>query len=124
MGSIWGKRVQSKYSRKAGKTGWLAVCALVLSAVAAGLLLYQSQSSQLSNEEVRTAAALDATDRGHSTGSILMRGGADGACRRMRFDNVTGTLTQDVDTACNDKTPGINSTEGRMNAIRDAFSKK
>ena len=99
------------------------VSALVLSAVAAGFFLYQS--SQSSNEEVRSAAASDAADRsGHTTGSILLRGGADGACRQMKFDNATGSLKQDVDAACNDKTPATNSTEGRMNAIRDAFSKK
>jgi hypothetical protein len=114
--------VQSKFSRKAGKTGGFVFSALVLSAVAAGVLLYRS--SQSSDEKVRSAA-LDATDRaGHTTGSILMRGGADGACRQMKFDNVTGSLRQDVDTSCNDKTPATNSTEGRMNAIRDAFSKK
>jgi hypothetical protein len=114
--------MQSKFSRKSGKTGGYVVCTLVLSAVAAGVLLYQS--SQSSNENVRSAAAPDATDRSHTTGSILMRGGADGACRQMKFDNDTGSLKRDVDTACNDKSPATNSTEGRMSAIRDAFSKK
>jgi hypothetical protein len=42
----------------------------------------------------------------------------------MKFDNATGSLKQDIDTACNGKAPATNSTEGRMNAIRDAFSKK
>jgi len=114
--------VHSKFSRKAGKVSGFAVFALVLSAIGAGFLLYELSQSPI--EEVRKVAAGDPEPGGHTTGSILMRGGADGACRHLRFDNATGSFKQDVDTACDNKAPATNSTEGRMNAIRDAFSKK
>jgi hypothetical protein len=113
--------VQSKFSRKTGKVGGFVFSAVLISAIAGGFFLYQF--SQSANEDVPHASA-DPDRGGHTTGAILMRGGADGACRQMKFDNATGSLKQDVDTACNSKAPATNSTEGRMNAIRDAFSKK
>jgi hypothetical protein len=114
--------VQSKYSRKTDKIGGFVLSAVFISAIAGGLFLYQSSRS--ANEEAPRVASGDADAGGRTTGSILMRGGADGACRQMKFDNATGRLKQDIDTACDNKAPGTNSTEGRMNAIRDAFSKK
>jgi hypothetical protein len=122
MYRYWGSAVHSKFSRKAGKVSGFAASALVLSAIGAGFLLYELSQSQ--TEDVRKVAAGDPEAGGHTTGSILLRGGADGGCRHLRFDNVTGSLKQGVDTACDNKAPATNSTEGRMNAIRDAFSKK
>ena len=114
--------MQSKYSRKTDKIGGFVLSAVFISAIAGGLFLYQSSRS--ANEETPRVASGDADAGGRTTGSILMRGGADGACRQLKFDNATGSLKQDVDTACDSKTLAKNSTEGRMNAIRDAFSKK
>jgi hypothetical protein len=114
--------VHSRFSRKAGKIGGWAMSATVLSAIAAGFFLYQFSKSP--SDEVHIAAPAETDRGGHPTGSIVMRGGADGACRQFKFDNTTGDLRRGVDVACNDKAPATNSTEGRMNAVRDAFSRK
>ena len=41
----------------------------------------------------------------------------------MNFNNRTGAVQAGALVPCTDSMPGVNSTEGRMNAIRDAFSK-
>ena len=114
--------MQSNFSRKTGKAGGFVVSAVFISAIVGGFFLYQFSRS--ANEEAPRTMSRDTDPGSHTTGAILMRGGADGACRQLKFDNATGSLKQDVDTACDSKTPATNSTEGRMNAIRDAFSKK
>jgi hypothetical protein len=45
-------------------------------------------------------------------------------CRQLKFDNNSGGFQDGGVAPCREDVPGTNSTEGRMNAIRDAFSKK
>jgi hypothetical protein len=107
-----------KYETVAG----LAVYAVFLVAAIAWLALYQFPQS--STGEVRGPVTGGAGEVGRYGATILMRGGAGGGCRQMKFDNGTGAIQEGAVVPCTDGTPGTNSTEGRMNAIRGAFSKK
>jgi hypothetical protein len=60
----------------------------------------------------------------HRSGDILIPLGVDRACRHLTFDNITGGFREGGVSKCEEETPGTNSTQGRMNAIRGAFSKK
>jgi len=42
----------------------------------------------------------------------------------MTFDNNTGAFYNNGIIKCRDDAPSANSTEGRMNAIKNAFTKK
>jgi hypothetical protein len=47
-----------------------------------------------------------------------------GRCRHLEFDNVTGAVREVPGGSCNDDTITGNTTQGRLTAIRDAFSKR
>jgi hypothetical protein len=106
-----------KYRTIAG----LAVYAAFLIAVVGWFVLYQFP--RLSTVQARNPATDAADPEDHRGGTILLRS-ADGGCRQMKFDNSTGALQEGAVLLCTDGTRGTNSTEGRMSAIRDAFSKK
>ena len=58
------------------------------------------------------------------TGTILIPRAVGGDCRQFKFDNNTGVIQEGFVVECNSSSPDeTNSTQGRMNAIRDAFKK-
>jgi hypothetical protein len=57
------------------------------------------------------------------TGTILIPRPAGGDCRQYKFDNNTGVIQEGSVVACSSSLGETNSTQGRMNAIRDAFKK-
>jgi hypothetical protein len=70
------------------------------------------------------SAADKTSETNHHAGDILIPLGVDRACRHITFDNITGGFQEGGVAKCVDDAPGTNSTQGRMNAIRDAFSRK
>jgi len=69
-----------------------------------------------------TADAPDPVD--HYAGSVLIPVGTGHRCRQIAFNNNNGSLQEAGVSSCQDSIPGANSTEGRMKAIRNAFTGK
>jgi hypothetical protein len=96
----------------------LTLYAAILIIMIALFALYQFPQSSITDNPSTAGAGYD--DR---HGTILLRS-TGGDCRQMNFNNRTGAVQAGALVPCTDSMPGVNSTEGRMNAIRDAFSKK
>jgi hypothetical protein len=78
-----------------------------------------------SSIEVSRKPAPDAAGRDtRYTGTLLIPREVGGGCRRMRFDSNSGTIAEVGVVACPDGSPGSNATGDRMDAIRNAFSRK
>lgn len=60
----------------------------------------------------------------HYTGSIVIPTPGTSICRHLLFDNVTGQIREVDARECVDLAPNVNSTEGRIGAIRRSFSRK
>lgn len=58
-----------------------------------------------------------------STGSIIARTANGDGCHRKRFDNVTGTISDDGPTSCTaiDARPPSTTAVGRFGAIAGGF---
>jgi hypothetical protein len=57
----------------------------------------------------------------HYAGTIVLPDSVRGRCRRVEFDNRTGTFQEAGSSPCRDEPASDNSTLGRIEAIRDAF---
>jgi hypothetical protein len=72
--------------------------------------------------------AVDATEPADSapryTGSIVVPTTGTNSCRHLLFDNATGQIREVEAAPCGDLAPDINSTEGRIGAIRRSFAKQ
>jgi hypothetical protein len=76
-------------------------------------------------EALRQAPPDTVDQDGRYSGVIVIPSGIVGQCRHIEFNNNTGAFRETGSGECRDEpTQAPNSTEGRMNAIRDAFSKK
>jgi|HubBroStandDraft_6_1064221.scaffolds.fasta_scaffold1841498_1 hypothetical protein len=104
---------RSRYGTVVGLTLYAAIVIIMIALFA----LYQFPQSSADNPST-AGAGYD-----HRHGTILLRS-AGGDCQQMNFNNSTGAVREGALVPCSDSMPGVNSTEGRMNAIRDAFSKK
>jgi hypothetical protein len=68
---------------------------------------------------------VDSATQARRYGAIKIPDRLTDGCRYIEFDNKTGNLREFGIGECAESTsPGPNSTEGRMNAIRGAFSDK
>jgi hypothetical protein len=114
--------MQRQGTRKRSTAFGLAIYATFLIAAIAWLALYQFPQSSV--VELAKAPTKEADREGHFTGTIVMPGGGDGGCRQMTFDNGTGGLQEQAPQGCRSRPSNANSTEGRMNIIRESFSKK
>ena len=97
----------------------LAVYTALLVALVAAIASYQFPPF---GEPVATETS-PKDDR--NVGTVVMPRIAGGDCRQMKFDNVTGGFQDSGVVACRGGGPptiNTNSTEGRMNSIRGAFS--
>jgi hypothetical protein len=65
-----------------------------------------------------------ADDAPHYTGSIVIPAPGTTTCRHLLFDNVTGQIREVDSRECVALAPNVNSTEGRIGAIRRSFSRK
>ena len=74
-------------------------------------------------EDAQRAAALAIANAQRYTGTVVIPVRTTGECRRLAFDNVTGALRERATGSCNDDAVDINSTQGRISAIRDSFAK-
>ena len=79
---------------------------------------------QIASGETNAPQSSDRADRERERmGAIVMREGGSGQCRRLAFDNATGVMSAESVGACVESpAPGMNSTEGRMRAIRETFA--
>jgi hypothetical protein len=109
-----------RYSRRRNN---VAIAALMLClAFAAGMIVFAlRQMPDIGTEQAREAADNAAPAEQRYAGTIVIPG--RGACRRMEFDNATGELRPAAPGSCDDGGPVMNSTQGRIDAIRGAFQK-
>jgi hypothetical protein len=105
--------------RRRGSRGNIGGLALYFAFLAAAVLWFAYYFPQ-SSTDGRTQNT-PVAQRSPYVGKILLPGG--GGCRQLTFDNRDGALEESDVSRCKDA-QGPNSSEGRMNAIRDAFSKK
>jgi hypothetical protein len=107
--------------------GLIGVIAL-LSAMLLVLVLDLAPSNLPSprpGEPKRQSASSHAAEENRHSGTIVMGSTGDGKCRRVQFDNDTGSMREVAPSECRpEPMMGVNSTQGRMNAVRDAFQKK
>jgi hypothetical protein len=45
-------------------------------------------------------------------------------CRHLAFDNISGALREGAPSPCREEASDVNSTQGRIDAIRSAFVKR
>jgi hypothetical protein len=114
-----GQTMQSKSARKYKIITGFALYTAVLIAGIIWLTAYQFASQP--EEHAPAGAVANGEDRHY--GRITMGISSEG-CRQLRFNNNTGELQETDSQPCSAAAPGVNSTEGRLNAIRGAFSKK
>jgi hypothetical protein len=87
--------------------------------LAAAVLWFAYYLPQSSTDQRTPDAA--AAQESRYVGKIVLPGG--GGCRRLTFDNRDGAVEESDVSRCK-AAQGTNSSEGRINAIRDAFSRK
>jgi len=109
--------MKPRRSGRGGNVGGLVLYAALLAAAVVWFAYYFPQSSTVG----RGAQNNPAAQQSPYVGKILLPGG--GGCRRLTFDNRDGAVQEGDASQCKDA-QGTNSSEGRINAIRDAFSKK
>src|SRR5258708_9310404 len=116
------RTVRSQHRRKRSTIAGLFVYATFLVATIAWFIFYQFPRSAVDGPRRSAPDATDPVDR--NAGAIMIPLGAGAGCRQLKFDNSTGSLQEGGIAPCRDDAPGTNSTEGRMNAIRNAFTRK
>jgi hypothetical protein len=98
---------------------WVFAFVIVAAVSAAAYLLIASQL-QVSNGSSADSELLSRSEMRNSA-AIIKR--EHGQCRQLRFDKETGAIQDSALGPCRDSDgPATNSTEGRMQAIRKAFS--
>jgi hypothetical protein len=89
---------------------------LVATAIGAYLVITYANSSA-------PAPNMAAASLRDNTGSIIARSANGDGCHRKKFDNVTGTITDDGPTSCEavDSAPSSTAASGRFGAIASGF---
>jgi hypothetical protein len=116
--------VQSQRRYKYGILTGVAVYAAFLIALIAAFAFYQFPQSLIGETFGTTSDA--ASYEARQVGTILIPREVGGDCRQVKFDNRTGAVQEVSIVECDGgtATTNMNSTVGRLNAIRAAFSKK
>ena len=100
----------------------LSIYAAFLIALVAWFAFYQfpQSSTELARSPASDAGGHDA----RYTGTLLIPREVGGGCRHMTFDNNSGAVAEVGVVACPDGSSGTTSSGDRMDAIRNAFSKR
>jgi hypothetical protein len=112
------------FSRRHSKVGIasLAVYAGALTLAVAWFILNQISGAEI--EEARRTGTMVIANGQRQTATVVIPANVSGRCRHLEFDNVTGALRESPGGPCNDDTVTGNTTQGRLTAIRDAFTKR
>jgi hypothetical protein len=114
--------------RVSRRNNWVGISGLIVCAALLSLMIVALAFGffPLASIEALRQSPPDAVGQGgRYSGVIVIPSGIARQCRRLQFDNNTGAFHETGSGECRDEpTQAPNSTEGRMNAIRDAFSKK
>jgi hypothetical protein len=98
----------------------LALYGAVLVAIPTFLAL--NEISRMAAEKARKEADDEAARARRYTGKITIPDGS--RCRSLEFDNITGALREGTPSPCREVASDVNSTQGRIDAIRSAFVKR
>jgi hypothetical protein len=114
-------RFTSRSSQKvlAGRV-LFAVCLFTIAAVSVTQLVRRGSIVPAGKPNVAMTGLAD--DAPHYTGSIIIPAPGSKLCRHLLFDNVTGQIRETDAGEC--ATLDVNSTEGRIGAIRRSFAGK
>ena len=100
----------------------LSIYVAFLIAIVAWFAFYQFSGSSI---DLSGSPASDAGGRdARYTGTLLIPREAGGGCRQMTFNNNSGAVAEVGVVACPDGSNGATTSGDRMEAIRNAFSKK
>lgn len=112
----------SRHRRKRSTIAGLLVYAVFLVVTIAWFVFYQFPRTSIEGPPRSAPDAPAQADR--YSGAIMIPLETGRGCRQLKFDNNSGGFQDGGVAPCREDVPGTNSTEGRMNVIRDAFSKK
>ena len=97
-----------------------AVCLFTIAAVSFTQLVRRASIVPAGTPKTEMSSVAD--DAQHYTGSIIIPAPGSKLCRHLLFDNMTGQIREADAGEC--VTPDLNSTEGRIGAIRRSFAGK
>jgi hypothetical protein len=109
-----------RFSRHRNKVAIAALTVCFVSLAAAIVIIVSERLSLAAIEDARKAEIDGAQELRH-VGTIAISDGTR-RCRYLAFDNVTGGFRENGSSTCREETQVGNSTRGRMEAIRGAFS--
>ena len=98
----------------------LALYGVVLVAIPTFLAL--NEIARIAAEKTRKETDDQAARARRYTGTIVIPDGA--RCRNLEFDNITGALREGTPSPCREQASDVNSSQGRIDAIRSAFVKR
>jgi hypothetical protein len=110
-----------RFSRHRNKAAIAALTVCFVSLAAAIVIIISERLSLAAIEEARQANGDGVQQELRHVGTIAISEGSR-RCRYLAFDNVTGGFRENGSSTCREETPVGNSTRGRMEAIRGAFS--
>jgi hypothetical protein len=110
-----------RFSRQRNKAAIAALTVCFVSLAAAIVIIIGERLSLAAIEDTRQAETDAAQQELRHVGTIAISEGSR-RCRYLSFDNATGGFRENGSSTCRDEMPVGNSTRGRMEAIRGAFS--
>jgi hypothetical protein len=111
----------SRGNNQLAMTGLVVYGALL---VAALVYYFRNELSGYWTEEAQHTEMSAAELQRQHTGTIMIPEGIIGRCRRLKFDNVSGTMMDAGTGPCRDDAPTNTPGELRVNSIRDSFVKR
>jgi len=75
-------------------------------------------------EDARKAGEQAAAEQRRYIGTIVIPADIIGRCRQLEFDNITGAIREGNEIQCAYESFSTDSSPNRIDAIRDAFSKR
>jgi hypothetical protein len=109
-----------RFSRRRNRAAIAGLALYGVALVAIPTFLALNEIARMAAEKARKADD-DARARRY-TGTIIIPEGV--RCRYLEFDNITGALREGPQNPCREEASDVNSTQGRINAIRNAFVKR
>jgi hypothetical protein len=110
-----------RFSRRRNRAAIVGLALYGAALVAIPTFLAVNEIARIATENARKAADDEAARARRYTGTLIIPDGA--RCRNLEFDNITGALREGAPSPCRGGTSDVNSTQGRINAIRSAFLK-
>jgi hypothetical protein len=110
-----------RFSRHRNTVAIAALTVCFVSLATAIVIIISERLSLAAIEDTRQVDLAGSQQDLRHIGTIAISEGSR-RCRYLSFDNATGGFRENGSSTCRDEPPVGNSTRGRMDAIRGAFS--